>query len=199
MEITSMIKSAGINSYRVKNTGLFRAINSAASGLTAETLRMDVISNNIANVNTTRTPEGGAYKRKDVVFEPRSFYGYDFSIPNSEKMTDIYELAGTGVRVVDIVEDKKNPMRLVYNPDHPDAFKYSDFFNEDGTRKEQYANLSAEEFDKLAAKIGYVEFPNVNIVSEMVDMITATRAYEANVTTIKSAKAMFTKALELAR
>nr|MBP7653960.1 hypothetical protein [Candidatus Dependentiae bacterium] len=113
--------------------------------------------------------------------------------------SDLYELAGTGVRVVDIVEDKKNPMRLVYNPDHPDSFKYSDFFNEDGTRKEQYADLSAEEFDKLASKIGYVEFPNVNVVSEMVDMITATRAYEANITTIKSAKAMFNKALELAR
>jgi len=199
MQISSAVSSVGLNSYRVKNTGLFRAINSAASGMTAETLRMDVISNNIANVNTTRTPEGGAYKRKDVVFEPRSFYGYDFDVPKIENMSDLYELAGTGVRVVDIVEDKKNPMRLVYNPDHPDSFKYSDFFNEDGTRKEQYADLSAEEFDKLASKIGYVEFPNVNVVSEMVDMITATRAYEANITTIKSAKAMFNKALELAR
>ncbi|HPN32794.1 MAG TPA: flagellar basal body rod protein FlgC [bacterium] len=199
MQITSAVSSVGLNSYRVKNTGLFRAINSAASGMTAETLRMDVISNNIANVNTTRTPEGGAFKRKDVVFEPRSFYGYDFDVPQIENMSDLYELAGTGVRVVDIVEDSKNPMRMVYNPDHPDSFKYQDFFNEDGTRKEQYANLSDEEFDKLAAKIGYVEFPNVNVVSEMVDMITATRAYEANITTIKSAKAMFTKALELAK
>ncbi|MBP7652886.1 hypothetical protein KA977_05645, partial [Candidatus Dependentiae bacterium] len=125
MQISSAVSSVGLNSYRVKNTGLFRAINSAASGMTAETLRMDVISNNIANVNTTRTPEGGAYKRKDVVFEPRSFYGYDFDVPKIENMSDLYELAGTGVRVVDIVEDKKNPMRLVYNPDHPDSFKYS--------------------------------------------------------------------------
>lgn len=199
MNISSAVSSAGLNSYRVKNTGLFRSINTAASGMTAETLRMDVISNNIANVNTTRTPEGGAYRRKDVIFEPRSFYGYDFDVPNIQNMSDLYELAGTGVRVVDIAADTKNPMRLVYNPEHPDAFKYTDFFKKDGTRKDEYQNLSDEEFDKLAAKIGYVEYPNVNVVSEMVDMITASRAYEANVTTIKSAKAMFNKALELAR
>ncbi|HPP87374.1 MAG TPA: flagellar basal body rod protein FlgC [bacterium] len=199
MNISTAVSAVGLNAYRVKNTGLFRSINTAASGMTAESLRIDVISNNIANVNTTRTPEGGAYRRKDVIFEPRSFYGYEFDVPRIQNMSDIYELAGTGVRVVDITADTKNPMRLVYNPDHPDAFKYTDFFNEDGTRKEQYKNLSDEEFDKLASKIGYVEFPNVNVVSEMVDMITATRAYEANVTTIKSAKAMFMKALELGR
>lgn len=199
MYVSSFISSAGLNAHRVKNTGLFRAINTGASGLTAETLRMDVISNNIANVNTTRTPEGGAYKRKDVIFEPRSFYGFDFDIPRVNEITDVLELAGTGVRVTDIVEDKKNPMRLMYNPEHPDSFKYKDFFNEDGSKKEQYKNLSDEEFDKLASKIGYVEMPNVNVVSEMVDMISASRAYEANVTTIKTAKSMFSKALELGR
>lgn len=199
MNISTAVSAAGLNSYKVKNTGLFRSINTAASGMTAETLRIDVISNNIANVNTTRTAEGGAYRRKDVIFEPRSFQGYEFDVPKINNISDINELAGTGVRVVDITADTKNPMRMVYNPDHPDAFKYTDFFNEDGTRKEQFGNLSDEEFDKLAAKIGYVEFPNVNVVSEMVDMITASRAYEANVTTIKAAKAMFTKALELGR
>jgi flagellar basal-body rod protein FlgC len=196
------ITSLGLNAHRVKNTGLFRAINTAASGLTAETLRMDVISNNIANANTTRTPEGGAYKRKDVIFEPRSFDGWDFNVPYVNrfvKTENINELAGTGVRVVGITADEKNPMRLVYNPSHPDSFKYTDFFNEDGTRLDKYKDLSNEEFDKLASKIGYVEFPNVNVVSEMVDMITASRAYEANVTTIKAAKGMFNKALELSR
>ncbi len=178
MNISTAVSAAGLNSYKVKNTGLFRSINTAASGMTAE---------------------GGAYRRKDVIFEPRSFQGYEFDVPKINNISDINELAGTGVRVVDITADTKNPMRMVYNPDHPDAFKYTDFFNEDGTRKEQFGNLSDEEFDKLAAKIGYVEFPNVNVVSEMVDMITASRAYEANVTTIKAAKAMFTKALELGR
>jgi len=199
MYVSSFISSAGLNSHRVKNTGLFRAINAGASGLTAETVRMDVISNNIANVNTTRTPEGGAYKRKDVIFEPRSFYGFDLDIPRVNEISDVLELAGTGVRVTGIVEDNKNPMRMMYNPEHPDSFKYKDFFNEDGSRKEQYKDMSDEDFDKLARKIGYVELPNVNVVSEMVDMISASRAYEANVTTIKTAKAMFTKALELGR
>jgi len=200
MMISSFLSTAGLNSHRVKNTGMFRSINTAASGLTAETLRMDVISNNIANVNTTRTAEGGPFRKKEVIFEPRSFDGWDFDLPFINRTpANKKELAGTGVRVVDIVEDKKNPMKLVYNPEHPDAYKYSDFYNDDNSVKDKYKNLSKEEFDKLTAKIGYVEYPNVNVVKEMVDMITASRAYEANVTTIKSAKAMVSKALELGR
>lgn len=143
--------------------GMFGAIDSAASGLTAERLRMDVISNNIANANTTRTAKGGPYRRQLVVFEPRSEQA-SFSQLLSKEMG-----SGDGVKVVGITEDD-SPTRLVYDPHHPDA------------------NQS-----------GYVEMPNVNIVTEMVDMITATRAYEANVTAVNSAKSMALKALEIGK
>jgi flagellar basal-body rod protein FlgC len=143
--------------------GLFSGIDASASGLTAERLRMDVISNNIANVNTTRTAEGGPYRRQLVVFSPRSDGGA-FGQIFSQQMD-----AGDGVRVAGIVKDN-SPLREVYDPSHPDANSK-----------------------------GYVEMPNVNVVSEMVDMITATRAYEANVTAINSAKSMAAKALEIGK
>lgn len=142
---------------------MFGAIDAAASGLTAERLRMDVISNNIANVNTTRTTEGGPYRRQMVVFQPREGQT-GFSQLLSQQME-----AGNGVRVVGIQKDN-SPTRNVYDPHHPDA-------NQDG----------------------YVEMPNINIVSEMVDMITATRAYEANVTAVNTAKSMAAKALEIGK
>lgn len=147
--------------------GLFRSINSNASGLTAERLRMDVISNNIANVNTTRTADGTPFKRKNVVFEPKAFDGMEFYIPHVKRPAR--EQPGTGVRVVDIVEDN-SPNRLVYDPHHPDADEK-----------------------------GYVHYPNVNIVTEMVDLISASRSYEANVTAMKSAKNMFMKSIDIAR
>lgn len=143
--------------------GLFRAIDSAASGMTAERLRMDVISNNIANANTTRTTEGGAYRRQMVVFEPRSEQTSFNQILSRQMKT------GDGVRVTGIIKDNA-PLKLVYDPNHPDA-------NRDG----------------------YVEMPNVNIVSEMVDMITASRAYEANVAAVNAAKSMALKALEIGK
>ena len=144
---------------------MFGAIDASASGLTAERLRMDVISNNIANANTTRTVEGGPYKRKIVTFEERDNQGINsFSQILSKKMK-----TGSGVRATGIIEDRA-PGKLVYDPNHPDANKE-----------------------------GYVELPNLNIVSEMVDMITATRAYEANTTAINSAKSMAMKALEIGR
>ncbi|CVK17662.1 MULTISPECIES: flagellar basal body rod protein FlgC [Sporomusa] len=143
--------------------GLFRAIDSAASGMTAERLRMDVISNNIANVNTTRTAEGGPYRRQMVVFEPRSEQA-SFGQLLSRQME-----SGEGVRVTGIIKDNA-PLKLMYDPNHPDA-------NQDG----------------------YVEMPNINIVSEMVDMITATRAYEANVAAVNAAKSMALKALDIGK
>lgn len=145
--------------------GMFGAIDAAASGLTAERLRMDVISNNIANANTTRTEEGGAYRRQIVLFQPRTEQQQSFSQIFSNEMED----AGTGVRVVGVVKDE-SPLRRVYDPNHPDA-----------------------------DRDGYVEMPNINIVSEMVDMITATRAYEANVTAVNSAKSMAMKALDIGK
>ena len=143
---------------------MFGAIDAAASGLTAERLRMDVISNNIANVNTTRTTEGGAYKRQMAVFAPREGSASSFAQVLSEKLD-----AGSGVRVVGITKDT-SPNRRVYDPAHPDA-------NKDG----------------------YVEMPNVNVVTEMVDMISATRGYEANVTVVNAAKSMALKALEIGK
>lgn len=142
---------------------MFRAIDAAASGMTAERLRMDVISNNIANANTTRTAGGGAYCRQMVVFEPRSgqaSFGQLFSRALN---------TGNGVRVTRIANDNAPP-KLVYDPNHPDANRE-----------------------------GYVEMPNVNIVAEMVDMITASRAYEANVAAVNAAKAMAAKALEIGK
>lgn len=148
--------------------GMFLGIDAAASGLTAERLRMDVISNNIANANTTRTREGGAYHRRYVVFEPRpgdSRSMFDNILQNATREGT----PGNGVRAVAIEADPEQGP-LVYDPGHPDA--------------------NAQ---------GYVELPNVNIVSEMVDMITASRAYEANTTTINAAKSMVQKALDIGR
>lgn len=146
--------------------GMFGAIDAAASGLTAERLRMDVISNNIANANTTRTEGGGAYRRKVVVFEPRSD---EQKNAFARFLDDEVQKAGEGVRAVGIIEDD-SPMPIVYDPSHPDA-------NADG----------------------YVEMPNLNIVNEMVDMITASRAYEANATAINAAKSMASRALEIGK
>ena len=145
---------------------MFGAIDAAASGMTAERLRMDVISNNIANVNTTRTAEGGAYRRKVVIFEPRDQQTESFA---KTLENETAPQPGNGVRATGITTDNA-PLRTVYEPGHPDA-------NQDG----------------------YVQMPNVNIVSEMVDMITASRSYEANVTAVNAAKSMAMKTLEIGR
>lgn len=154
--------------------GLFQSFEISASGLTAQRLRMDVISNNLANVNTTRVEPGnansGPYKRKVVVFEARG-PEKKFADVLGEKISR--QQTGQGVRVAEIKESAE-PTKLVYNPEHPDAIK-------EGPMK------------------GYVEMPNVNVVTEMVDMISATRAYEANITALKSTKDIMLKALEIGR
>lgn len=150
--------------------GMFDSFNIAATGLTSQRLRMDLISNNISNAGTTRTPEGGPYIRKRAIFSPIDIR------PNykSPMVPDRLEAtSGRGVRVVKI-EDDKAPGRLVYDPTHPDAVQ-------------------------IGPKKGYVEMPNVNIVMEMTDMISASRSYEANVQIVNNAKAMFNKALDLGR
>ncbi|MDR2006591.1 MAG: flagellar basal body rod protein FlgC [Acidaminococcales bacterium] len=142
---------------------MFGAIDAAGSGMTAERLRLDVISNNLANANTTRTNKGGPFRRQVVVYRPRDEYN-DFGRMLTEKLE-----AGKGVRVVGIVEDN-SPSPVVYDPYHPDADVQ-----------------------------GYVRMPNINVVAEMVDMITASRSYEANVASIAASKAMAAKALEIGR
>lgn len=151
--------------------GLFTTINTAATGLTAQRTRLDVIANNMANVNTTRTTEGGPFRRSRVVFRPRVSQPYWRSpfLP-----TFLKEQIGRGVRVVKVEKDYDAEVRLVYDPTHPDAIK-------SGPRQ------------------GYVEYPNVNVVNEMVDMISASRAYEANVAIMNGSKSMFLKALEIGR
>ena len=149
---------------------MFGGIDAAASGLTAERLRMDVISNNIANVNSTRTVNGGPFKRKYVIFQPREAEKNSFSAMLEGTMNKGGKnRAGDGVRAIGIGTDDSMG-KLVYDPGHPDA-------NADG----------------------YVELPNVDIVTEMVDMITASRAYEANVTTINAAKSMAQQALNISK
>ena len=145
--------------------GIFNAFAISASGLTAERLRMDVISNNIANVNTTKTINGGPYQRQRVVFEPRGEKLHFLFPAIFDKNKRIGQFQG--VKATQIITDP-TPPRLVFDPGRPDA-------NKDG----------------------YVAMPNVNIVKEMVDMRSATRAYEANVTAVNSAKTMAAKALDI--
>jgi flagellar basal-body rod protein FlgC len=124
----------------------------SASGLSAQRKRLDIIANNIANAETTRTARGGPYRKQQVVFS----VGQD----NGDT---------SGVRVTEVVEDPRAP-KIVLRPGHPDA----------------------------DAK-GFVAMPNVNVMEEMVDMVSATRAYEANVASLDAAKTMIKKALDIAR
>jgi len=135
---------------------LFSALDISASGLYAERTRMNVIANNLANANSTRTPEGGPFRRQLVVLR-----GAEAADPNN--------LQGLGVTVTGVV-DAAPPFPLVYDPGHPDA-------NADG----------------------YVAMPNVNVVEEMVDMITALRAYEANITAIDANKSIVRRSLDIIR
>ena len=124
---------------------LFGAMDVSATGMTAQQTRMDTISENIANANTTRDGNGNVYRRKTVLFEEKSYPTF------SESLSLANGRIGKGVKVSQIVEDTSQG-NMVYDPSHPDA-------NEDG----------------------YVIYPNVNTVTEMTNMIDATRAYEANV------------------
>jgi len=144
---------------------MFEALNISATGLTAQRLRMDVISENIANINTTRTTEGGSYKRKFTLFQEIGAPGFDRLFQNALNAPAL----AAGVRVSEIAPDNSQGGR-VYEPGHPDA--------------------DAD---------GYVTMPNVNIVEEMVDMISASRSYEANVTALNSSKAMIAKTMEISR
>ncbi|PKL18701.1 MAG: flagellar basal body rod protein FlgC [Spirochaetae bacterium HGW-Spirochaetae-5] len=151
--------------------GMFDSFNIASTGLTAQRLRMDVISDNIANASTTRTTEGdGPYARKRAIFAPINIRP-DYKSPLVPEA--IEHGLGKGVRIVKIEKDDA-PFRLVFDPSHPDAI------------------LTGPEK-------GYVRMPNVNIVTEMTDLISATRSYEANVMIVNNAKSMFAKALEIGR
>jgi flagellar basal-body rod protein FlgC len=150
--------------------GLFDALDVSASGLSAERLRMDVTAENLANAQTTRGAGGGPYRRREVVLqEQAASFGATLAAATGAVGRGPSSGAPSGVEVAGIVQDPA-PDRLVYDPGHPDA--------------------NAR---------GYVRLPNVNPVTEMVDLISASRGYEANVTAMQAAKSMFSKTLELLR
>ncbi len=134
--------------------GSFSSMDISATGLFAQRVRLDAIANNIANAMTTRTENGGPYKRQEVIFKAHS---------------GPFDPSNAGVEVEAIVESE-DPPKMVYDPSHPDA-----------------------------GPDGMVAMPNVNIVEEMVDLISATRAYEANIMAINTARSMISKALEIGR
>ena len=131
---------------------LFLPLNVSATALEAQKIRMNTIASNIANVNSTSSPDGGPYKRKDVMFE-----------------SYLYDESNVGVNISKIVEDQRPP-RKVYDPSHPDA-----------------------------DKDGYVSYPNINTIEEMVNLIESSHAYEANLTLIAVYKDMYTKTLALSQ
>ena len=143
----------------------FNSINVSASGLTAERLRMDLISENIANANVTRTASGTPYRRKVAVFRAQEGDVFQNVLNAATGKLD----SGNGVEVAGIVEDQSD-FKKEYNPTHPDA--------------------DAD---------GYVSLPNVEIVNEMINLISASRAYEANITSVNTTKAMAMKALEIGK
>jgi flagellar basal-body rod protein FlgC len=163
----------------------FDAMDISATGLYAQRLKMDTVASNIANMNTTRQPDGtvGPYVRKQVVFSAVYNQAKSGLGAVSENVNPVYDstqggmtLKGginydssttTGVEVSQIADDK-NPFKMVYNPGHPDA-------NKDG----------------------FVKMPNINVVTEMVDMMTASRCYEANTTAIEASKSMINSAMKI--
>jgi|SRR5690625_1556256 len=150
--------------------GIFHSFNTSASGLTAQRFRMDIVSANIANAQTTRAVmnEDGTYepyRRKMVTFVPKK---ENFGAM-LQRARNSYQKAGTGVAVQRVVNDE-TPFKQIYNPIHPDA-------NEQG----------------------YVQLPNVDPLKEMVDLMSATRSYEANVTSLNASKLLLQKALEIGK
>ncbi|HUU28190.1 MAG TPA: flagellar basal body rod protein FlgC [archaeon] len=158
---------------------IFSSLDISATGLSAQRRRMNTIAQNIANSETTRTPEGGPYRRKVVVTREAPVIEFPKYIENKIHLQQTAEnhfedepVRGlmpvpSGTEVAETAEDP-TPPRLVYDPTHPDA--------------------NAQ---------GYVAMPNINIINEMVDMISATRAYEANITALNANKEMSKKALDI--
>lgn len=150
---------------------LMSSLNISASGMSAQRTRMDIIAQNVANVNTTRDENGEPYVRKTVVFAERAnnFKNFESYLTAERTGISYKNWTGTGVKITGIAEDYVTAMKTVYDPAHPDA-------NEEG----------------------YVTLPNVNTITEMTNLIDASRSYEANVTAFNATKNMALKGLELA-
>ena len=142
---------------------LFSVLNVSASGMSAQRMRAEVLVQNLANADTTRTPEGGPYRRKDVIFESSGVGGQSFSsILDQARGTEL-----TGVAVAEVRTDSSDPIRR-YMPGHPDA--------------------DAE---------GYVAMPRVNPAEDMVDLMGASRGYQANVAAVSAVKDMIHRSIDL--
>ena len=145
--------------------GLFQTFDISASGMTAERFRTDIIAQNIANVNTTRTEDGTPYRRKVVTFAEKR------STPFQEMFEEQYRnFKGTGVKVTSVKEDTTSDYIMEYDPSHPDADEN-----------------------------GYVSYPNVNIVTEMTNLIDASRGYEANATAFEASKAIAQAGIQIGK
>ena len=140
---------------------LFNSFNISASGMTSQRFRMDVITENVANVNTTRTEDGTPYRRKVVTFAEKTVTPFSTVLAEAKG-----KYTGSGVKVTSVAEDYETDMIMSYDPSHPDADEN-----------------------------GYVTYPNVNIITEMTNLIDASRSFEANVTAFDTSKAMAVKAL----
>ena len=147
--------------------GMFDVLNVAASGMTAQRKQMDVIAENIANVNTTHTLAGTPYRRKLAVFTQKYLDNNSDNFITPVSFDDELSTATEGVQVSTVAEDN-SPLKKVYDPTNPDA-----------------------------DKDGYVSLPNVDLITEMTNMIQASRAYEANATVINSVKQMAMKAMQI--
>lgn len=143
---------------------IFTAMAISASGLSAQRLRMDLIASNLSNMYTTRTPEGGPYRRKDLVLMAKPAVSDFGGILEARLEKQLRKVEVVGIK------ESKDSVKMVYDPNHPDA---------DAT--------------------GYVAMPDVNLVTEMVNMIMTTRSYEANVAAINAAKDMAMAALKIGR
>ena len=145
--------------------GLFQACDISASGMTAERFRTDIIAQNIANVNTTRTADGTPYRRRVVTFAEKRASTFQ------EMMEEQYRnFRGTGVKVTSVKEDTTSDYIMEYDPSHPDADEN-----------------------------GYVSYPNVNIVTEMTNLIDASRGYEANATAFEASKAIAQAGIQIGK
>ncbi|MBQ5425573.1 MAG: flagellar basal body rod protein FlgC [Pseudobutyrivibrio sp.] len=147
--------------------GLFQPFDIAATGMTAQRFRMDVIAENIANVSTTRTENGGPYRRKIVTFQEKQLKA---GVPSFKHILKDSTAAymGNGVKVSKVSEDTETDFIMAYDPSHPDADEN-----------------------------GYVRYPNVNTVTEMTNLIDASRSYEANVTAFQAIKSMATTGIQV--
>ena len=148
--------------------GVFDSFHINASGLTAERFRMDTIAENVANANTTRTKDGTPYRRKVVTFEEKNLPEPSFSSMLASNQSKYKMKNKAGVKIGGVYEDHVTEMNMVYDPAHPDADEN-----------------------------GYVTYPNVNIITEMTNLIDASRAYEANATAFGVSKSIAQKGLDI--